>query len=190
MEKDVIMGNHIYLRPIKEEDTDYIIKWRNKDRVRMNFIYQKLFTQEGHLAWIEDMLNKKKAVQFIICEKKTDRMIGSTYLRDISLEHHKAEYGVFIGEDDAVGKGYGTETAKLMIYHGFRNLKLHKIFLRVLADNKQAIECYQRAGFVEEAYLINDVYLEGNYKDVVLMGKITTKDSLNEGEGEKRYAIS
>ena len=47
-----IEGKQIYLRPITMEDTDRIVSWRNQDRVRHNFIYQKLFTKESHENWV------------------------------------------------------------------------------------------------------------------------------------------
>lgn len=34
------------------------------------------------------------------------------YFRDIDWENNRAEYGIFIGEEDAAGKGYGTLAAK------------------------------------------------------------------------------
>ncbi|MDE7404439.1 MAG: hypothetical protein K2M81_04960, partial [Lachnospiraceae bacterium] len=37
----VIEGTDIYLRLMNEEDTDRIIKWRNPEFVRQNFIYQE-----------------------------------------------------------------------------------------------------------------------------------------------------
>ena len=40
----------VYLRPITLEDTDRIIRWRNSDRVRKNFIDQRPFTRQGHLG--------------------------------------------------------------------------------------------------------------------------------------------
>ena len=39
----------VYLRPIAAADTAKIVAWRNKDFVRGNFIYQKLFTEEDRL---------------------------------------------------------------------------------------------------------------------------------------------
>ena len=50
---DRIYGERVYIRPITEEDTDLIIKWRNSDAVRPYFIYQKPFTREGHLNWLK-----------------------------------------------------------------------------------------------------------------------------------------
>lgn len=162
-------GEDIYLRPIAMEDTDNIIKWRNSDAVRTNFIYQEPFTRQSHMHWLETMVDAKKVVQMIICLKEGDKPVGSVYIRDIDNCHHKGEYGIFIGEADARGKGIGTKAAKLMISYAFETLHLHRLFLRVLADNLQAIASYGKAGFEKEAYLRDAVYINGIYRDVVLM---------------------
>ncbi len=168
-----LMGQDIYLRLMTPEDTDHIIQWRNTDFVRKNFIYRKPFTRQGHEAWTREMIDTGRAVQFIICEKKTDRLVGSVYLRDIDPVHHKAEYGIFIGEKEAMGRGYGTQAAELMITYAFEALGLHKLMLRVLADNLQARRSYEKAGFVQEAYLKDEVFLDQEYKDVILMAVIS-----------------
>ena len=167
----ILEGKNIYLRPMTGEDTDLIVKWRNEDFVRKNFIYQKPFTREGHLNWVETMVKTGKVVQFIICTNE-NKPVGSVYLRDIGGTHRKAEYGIFIGEREALSKGYGTEAAKLMIRYAFEERKLHKLMLRVLAGNDRAKKSYENAGFVQEAYLKDDVYLEDGYRDVILMAVI------------------
>lgn len=165
----------IYLRLMTEGDTDNIVKWRNSDAVRTHFIYQKLFTRQSHEQWIENMVKPGKVVQMIICECENNRPIGSVYIRDIDTTHHKGEYGIFIGEADARGKGIGTRTAKLMIQYAFEELGLHRLFLRVFADNAQAIGSYEKAGFVKEAYLKDDVCIDGVYRDIVLMAILNDK---------------
>ena len=95
----------VYLRPITLEDTDRIIRWRNSDRVRKNFIDQRPFTRQGHLNWLETRVATGEVVQFILCETKEDRPVGSVYIRDIDRKNRKGEYGIFIGEADAAGKG-------------------------------------------------------------------------------------
>lgn len=170
-EPHIMEGQDIYLRLMNEGDTDNIVKWRNSDFVRRNFIYQKPFTREGHENWVRTMIDTGKVIQFIICTKD-ERPIGSVYLRDIDRIHHKAEYGIFIGERDALKKGYGTQAAKLIITYAFEKLKLHKLMLRVLAENEQAKRSYEKAGFIQEAYLKDEVFLEGQYKDVIYMAVI------------------
>ena len=160
----------IYLRPMTYEDTDLVVKWRNTDAVRKNFIYQALFTRESHENWIKTKVETGEVVQMIICEFDTDKPVGSVYIRDIDRNHQKAEYGIFIGEEAARGKGYGTSAARLMIRYSFEELGLHRLFLRVYADNQQAIRSYEKAGFEKEAYLREDVCIDGVFRDIVLMG--------------------
>lgn len=166
----------IYLRLMTRDDTENIIKWRNNDAVRSQFIYQKLFTKESHEKWIETMIDTGKVVQMVIMLVEGDRPIGSVYVRDIDMEHKKGEYGVFIGEEDCLGKGYGTEAAELMTEYAFEYIGLHKLMLRVYADNERAIRSYEKAGFEKEAYLKDDVYVQGQYRDIVLMARINNED--------------
>lgn len=160
----------IYLRPMTYEDTDLIISWRNQELVRRNFIYQELFTRESHENWIRTMVETGRVVQMVICETAGDKPVGSVYLRDIDRRHKKAEYGIFIGEEQARGRGYGTMAARLMIRYAFDEMGLHRLFLRAFADNAQAIRSYEKAGFEREACLREDVCIDGQYRDIVLMG--------------------
>lgn len=163
------MEHEIYLRPIQKDDTDLIVKWRNQNNVRNYFIYQADFTREGHLYWLHEVVEKGRAAQMMICEKETGKPVGSVYIRDIDHTHHKGEYGIFIGEESARGKGVGTSAAKLMIEYGFKELGLHRIYLRVLSGNDQAVRSYEKAGFVREGYLKDDAYINGKYVDIVWM---------------------
>lgn len=166
------VGASVYIRLITEADTDLIVRWRNLEHVRNHFIYRETFTRQIHENWLKTKVQTGQVVQFIICLTATDQPIGSVYLRDINSVHQKAEYGIFIGEEEALGKGYGTEATKLAVQYGFEQLQLHRIMLRVLADNIAAQKSYEKAGFCKEAYLKEDVKLDGIYRDVILMAVI------------------
>ncbi len=164
----------IYLRPMTPGDTELIIGWRNRDSVRENFIYQAPFTREGHENWIRTMIETGKAVQMIICESDGDLPVGSVYIRDIDREHNKAEYGIFIGEESARGRGIGTAAARLMLRYCFEEEKLHRIYLRALAGNARAVRSYEKAGFRKEACLRDDVRIRGEYRDIIWMAALST----------------
>lgn len=172
----------IYLRLMTDEDTEDIIRWRNSDAVRKRFIYQAPFTKQSHEKWVETMVRTGKVVQMIICEKAGGKKIGSVYIRDIDAVHHKGEYGIFIGEAEARGKGYGTAAALLMKQYAFSELHLHRLFLRVFADNAQAIASYEKAGFVREAYLRDDVCIDGQFRDIVLMAVLAEPNTEEKNE--------
>ncbi len=150
----------IVLRPINKEDTKNILKWRNNKEVTKNFIYQKKLTKKNHEKWLKEMVETKKVAQFIIFDSELGQDIGSVYLRDIDYQKKEAEFGIFIGENSARGKGYGTEATKQIIRHGFDKLNLNKIFLRVFSENIGAINSYKKSGFLEnkktEELIINN----------------------------------
>ena len=176
----------IYLRYMTVEDTDKIVAWRNSEAVRSRFIYRERFTTEGHLSWIKNMVEPGRVIQTIICDLETDEPLGSVYIRDIDRQHKNAEYGIFIGEERARGRGVGTAACRLMLKYCFEEEGLHRVFLRVLSDNAPAIGSYEKAGFRREAFLREDVCLEGEYRDVILMGILDREFLGPVGEAEPK----
>ena len=140
----VLEGAAVRLRPIADADTDLIVKWRNTPSVVQNFIFRQTFTPEMHRSWLATKVATGQVVQYIIIDKADDKPIGSVYYRDIDGHNRSAEYGIFIGEESARGKGLGTETAKLFTDFGFAELQLHRISLRVLAENTAARRSYEK----------------------------------------------
>lgn len=162
----------IYLRLMEEADTDLIIAWRNREDVRRNFIYREPFTRQGHENWVNTMIRPGRAVQIIIVDSADDTPLGSVYIRDIDRGNLKAEYGIFIGVPQARGRGIGTAAARLMLRYCFEEEGLHRIYLRALAGNRQAIRSYEKAGFVREGCLREDVCIDGEFYDIVWMAAI------------------
>lgn len=165
--------DRIYLRPITEADTEMVLRWRNSDLVRQRFLYRKEITPADHMVWLKTKVYTGQVAQFIIYITETNKPIGSVYIQNINHTHKNAEYGIFIGEPDALGQGYGTDAARLAIRYAFEELELHKLYLRVIADNHQAIRSYQRAGFTVECVLNDEVYIEGEFCDIVRMAIIS-----------------
>ena len=156
----------IKIRNIGLEDTDYIVKWRNNPRVFHNFIFDRKLTKEMHLNWMNSKVKSGGVEQFIVLE--SERPIGSFYFRDIDKKNKSAEYGIFIGEDSAIGKGYGNYIAKKALEYAFDVLDLETVNLRVFEDNKIAIKSYENAGFVKTDYA-EEVIKSGEKRTVIFM---------------------
>lgn len=168
----VIESERIILRPITMEDTDHIVEWRNNPDVRRNFIYRGAFDYGTHAEWMKSRVETGDVIQYIIEEKPGRRPIGSVYYRDISKANNSAEFGIFIGEDDARDKGYGRETTKEFINFGLHDLGFHRIMLRLLSGNDAAYKSYLDAGFRQEGVFRDMVYLDGEYRDVIFMAVV------------------
>lgn len=166
-----IVGDRIYLRKMRIEDTDQVVAWRNAPHVMEQFIYRTPLTRETHLEWIKTKVETGAVQQFIICIRENDRGIGSFYFRDIDREKRTAELGIFIGEQDALGKGYGTEAVRLGVLYGFQSLELERIILRVFQSNEKAIRNYEANGFVQMKDRAETIVRDGRNRTVIFMKK-------------------
>ena len=164
-----MINNNVMLRPMTEQDTDNIIKWRNAPSVMENFIYRTPFTREAHLNWYHNRVLTGDVAQFIIVDTDTNTDVGSVYLRDIDKQNQKCEFGIFIGEESCRGKGIGTKATKLILDYAFKELKLNRVFLRVFAKNERAIKSYEKAGFIHEGTFKDDVIIDNVAYDMVFM---------------------
>lgn len=163
------MNKNVKIRPMTEADTANIVKWRNTPSVYEHFIYRTPLTEEAHLNWLHNRVETGDVAQFIIVDTESGKDVGSVYFRDIDREHQKCEYGIFIGEDCCRGKGIGSTAAKLALDYAFKELGMNRVFLRVFADNKQAIRSYEKAGFKYEGTFRDDVIIDGTPCDMVFM---------------------
>lgn len=173
LRKDLILkGAQIYLRPICAADTDRVVKWRNDKNVVKNFIYRVPISRKAHLDWLKNKVEQGNVHQFVICRNADEMPLGSVYLQNFEEEHKKAEEGIFLGEEQAYGKGIGTEAAKLILKYAFEQLRLHKVVARVLAYNQASVRMHEKAGYVQEAYFREELFLDGKYEDLIFFGAI------------------
>ena len=60
---------------------------------------------------------------------------GNTGLHEVDYRNRTASFGILIGEPECRGKGYGTETTRLMLDYAFTALGLHNVMLIVFEFN-------------------------------------------------------
>ena len=86
-------GKRVFLRPLSLEDSPLVVRWRNNPRVRENYIYREPFTLEGQEAYYRDVIQAGKAVQAVICEKKTGMPAGCCVLNHLDFARKQCEFG-------------------------------------------------------------------------------------------------
>jgi RimJ/RimL family protein N-acetyltransferase len=96
--------------------------------------------------------------------------IGHCALFNVNSTAHICELGITVGDKKFWGKGYGSESIRLLVQYAFRYQNFRKVWLHVHAANERAVRAYQSCGFVEEGRLRAHVWSDGAYDDVLLMG--------------------
>src|SRR5262249_47408000 len=93
-----------------------------------------------------------------------------TGLHRIDFKERHAAFGITIGDKAEWGKGYGTETTRLLVEHAFEILNLNRVWLHVYEFNERGIRTYERVGFQKEGVLRQDHFHEGRYWSTIIMG--------------------
>lgn len=145
-----IVGEKVALGPLSRDLLPTYLRWINDfSTLRTLAAPPKPMTMEAEVAWYERASGIDGDVAFTIYELDSWRPVGNTGLHDIDYRHRSAAFGIMIGEPDARGKGYGTETARLMLDYAFAALGLHSVMLTVYEFNHAGRRAYQKAGFKE-----------------------------------------
>ena len=96
-------------------------------------------------------------------------MIGNIALKDIDYKNGFTELGIFIGEVENLGKGYGSEAINLLTNYAFKELRLHTVYLTVFDNNPRAKRAYEKCGFVECGRRHETLFQDGKYHDLIYM---------------------
>jgi RimJ/RimL family protein N-acetyltransferase len=95
---------------------------------------------------------------------KTNKVIGTICLWNISLKNHRGEIGYEL-QADYWGKGITNEAIKIVLDYGFNTLKLHSIEGVVDPNNAASIKLLEKNGFVREGYFKENYFHNGGFLD-------------------------
>ncbi len=164
-----LKGDTIDLRPLERTDVDAILPWINDPDVTRTLLIHRPVNREAEIEFIDRMSKSEHDVALGIVEKATGRLIGATGLHKVDPHTRQCEFGIFIGEPAARGKGYGIEATRLITRFAFATLNMNRVWLHVTAENEAAIGVYEKVGYRREGVLRQALYKEGRYHDLVTM---------------------
>lgn len=185
-----LFGERIRLRAAEKEDITAFLRWVNDEDVTENLFLVDPMSRFEEENWYEAMIKKPASEHVLVIEVKDQspnqdyRPIGTCQFHNLDWRNRSAEVGIMIGEKTFWDRGYGTETMRLLLRHGFDTLNLHRIWLQVYAKNKRGIKAYEKAGFVHEGKYRQGHYQHGQYYDIYLMS-VLKEEWQNEKEIQK-----
>lgn len=170
------VGERVALGPHRRELLPLYHRWIiDPDVARTLAIGVRPMTLDDEVRWYEALASQPREMYFTVYERSSARPIGVTGLHDVDHAQRTAEFGIIIGERDAWGKGYATETARMMLDYGFYALNLHNIMLTVYGNNPGALIAYERAGFRRAGLRRQARWMAGEAIDVILMDCLATE---------------
>ena len=181
----MIYGDRIRLRAPERDDLPRFVSWLNDPEVRAGLWMVLPMSMAEEENWFEEVLKRPPETHPMTIEiEETDGWIpiGNLGIFEIHKTAHNAEMGIMIGNKAYWNKGFGTKAIKLLLKHCFNTLNLHRVFLRVFANNPRAIRCYEKVGFVHEGRMREAVFQGGAYHDMLIMGVLRDEWKTDEEE--------
>ena len=155
------MSERVFLRPVNKFDIPLVLKWANDPEVTYYMFKGAIPVKAEDLEAEWD----KNIVFAVMCGRVH---IGTTGLYSINWIARSAEFRIIL-DKNYWGNGHGTEATKLTVKYGFETLNLNKIWLGVNAENISAIRAYEKAGFIKEGILRQEIFRNNRYYDAVRM---------------------
>lgn len=163
----MIRGERILLRAVEREDLPRFVEWLNDPVVLEFFGRLPPFSLRQEEKWFEDMLQDDRLRSFSI--EFEGQHIGGAGLNGIDGRNRNAEIGLFIGMPELWDQGLGRDVMATLLDFGFEQLNLHRIYLRVFAENVRGVHLYEGIGFRHEGRWRQGEYRHGRYHDILWM---------------------
>jgi RimJ/RimL family protein N-acetyltransferase len=163
----MLKGKRVVLRPIEPEHLAAYVRWMADTEMLEYFGLFRPLNLAQEQAWYERQNQDPDSINFAV--EFDGRHIGGTGLRLHDHQNQSAEAGLFIGEKDLWNQGLGQDILTTIVGYGFANLNLHRIYLRVFAENARGIHAYEKVGFVHEGRFREAEWRHGRWHDMLFM---------------------
>lgn len=168
----MLQGERVRLRGITRDDLPRLWEFNNDLAVELAGGGDPPFSQS--LARLQAEYDQdaskggRDSTRFVI--EVDGKCVGTCALFNANTTDQTCELGIGIGDKDYWGQGYGRDGVRVLLRYAFRYLNYRKVWLRVHAKNERAIRTYRACGFREEGRLRAQVWSDGAYDDLLLMG--------------------
>ncbi|QCR23722.1 GNAT family N-acetyltransferase [Pontibacter sp. SGAir0037] len=149
--KEQLQTERLRLRVLEERDVGCWLSLveKNRDRLRESFpvTVHKMKNRETALAYLKELKEENDAGESVYYGAwYKGKLIGELILKNVDWNIPKGELGYFIsGEYE--GEGLVTEGLRALRAYCFDELKLLKIYARIIPANKKSIAVVTKLGF-------------------------------------------
>jgi len=166
-------GNTV-LRALEAHDLEHTRSWHNDSYLWARTMGFRLpVTEHMEEQWFQSIVADNNLTRCVWAIEQADSggIVGVTMLAEIDWFSRTAAFGVLIGDPAARGLGHGRRALHLVTEFGRANLGLHKLTLRVVDFNEQAVALYETAGWEHEGRQRRQFFTDGRHHDVIWMAR-------------------
>ncbi|NTW90809.1 MAG: GNAT family N-acetyltransferase [Erysipelotrichaceae bacterium] len=188
--KPVLIGNRIILRPFENNDIQDMIEILNEPEVKKltgsvtnDNDAIKIMDEDEKIRvseWYKTRNVQSDRLDLAITLKDSNQIIGEVVFNEYDELTNNVNFRVLISQSYS-NQGLGSEAIQLFIQYGFEQLNLHKISLEVFSFNPRAEHVYTKVGFKLEGIKREDFKYNEMYIDTKVFGFLKSEyDQIND----------
>jgi RimJ/RimL family protein N-acetyltransferase len=163
-----IESERLLLRPFTAGDFDALFaiqsraevaRWLHWEPRSESEVRASLARKVGETTLADD----GDSLSLAVVLRDTSEVIGDGLLILISAEHRQGEIG-FVFHPDHHGRGYATETARLLLQLAFEEFGLHRMIGRLEPRNVASARVLERLGMRREAHFVENEFVKGEWQ--------------------------
>lgn len=168
-----IHTQRLTLRRFRPTDLDHLCALYGDERVT-RYLYFDVRDREENRASLELKLSRsfeiaeENVLPVAVALKDSGRVVGDFMLRWSANEHQQGEIGGSLSVD-VQGQGIAAEVYVELLALGFHTYHLHRIFAQCDGRNFASIRSLEKAGLHQEAHLVENEFVKGEWTDEVIM---------------------
>jgi RimJ/RimL family protein N-acetyltransferase len=166
-----LKGKQVVLRTLEREHCRQLWEWYELAEGIPTEPLNVGLSVEGADKWFEEMQAKQgKEHVYLGVFTPEGELLGDVQLANINWRDRTATLGGSVSRLADRRTGYGTDAARTILSHGFRELGLHRVEGETAEFNAAARRVMEKLGFREEGCRRQALYRAGRYWDSVMYG--------------------
>lgn len=163
----VLQTERLLLRQIINKDANEMFALRSNPEI-MKYIPREMPKTIDdaikHIEFMQGLLESGECINWAICLKEDNKLIGNIGYFRMQPENHRSEIGYMLATEFH-GKGILQEAITEIIKYGFETLKLHSIEAVTDPENYASWKLLEKNGFIREGHFKEDCFWQGKYLD-------------------------
>ena len=178
-QKDLILENErVQLRPLSRTDQAFLLPFSLKEPDLWTYSLTSAAGEENlekYLLAALELREKEMGYPFLVYDKKTKKIAGSTRFYSINFHHKTLSIGYTWYGKEFQRTGLNRHCKLLLLTYAFEALDIERVEFRADAKNARSIAAMQGIGCKLEGTLRNDCTAETGRRDSVVLSIIKSE---------------
>ena len=174
-DQPVLTGELVRLEPLTESVLeDYLAALADPEVRRLTGSHGPDDDRATVEQWLATRSQQHDRADWAVLRRSDGAFLGEAVLNDFDPDNASANYRILLAGARVFGKGYGTETTRLVLDYALDVAGLHRVSLGVFDFNPRARRVYEKCGFQLEGRLRHALRWDGQWHDELVMAALST----------------